>query len=128
MLSSHMAATEALGIEVTCKAVLPVVLDIDEIELCVVLSNLLENAIENCQSETDVPILDILIKKNKGQLCIRIQNSFDGMAQQDENGEYLSAKAQGGIGLKSVAAIVAKHHGAINIAHTNKTFTVDIAL
>lgn len=128
VLSSHLSTTEVLGIEVTCKAVLPVMLDIDEMELCVVLSNLLENAIENCHSENGVSILDISIKKNKGQLCIRIQNSFDGMAQQDENGAYLSTKPQGGIGLKSVAAIVEKHHGAINIAHTSKVFTVDIAL
>lgn len=129
VLCSQLVAAKQLGIKVTCKAVLPAVVEIDEMELCVVLSNLLENAIEHCSSNgTDTAILDISIKKNKGQIYIRIQNSFDGEIRQRENGEYLSLKQQGGIGLKSVAAIVTKYNGAMNITHTKTHFTVDVAL
>ncbi|MEG2208095.1 MAG: GHKL domain-containing protein [Clostridia bacterium] len=128
VLSSQLGAAERLGIAVTCKAALPPTVHMDEMELCVVLSNLLENAIENCRSEISVPTLDVFIKSNKGQLCIRIQNSFGGKVRQDENGTYLSAKPQGGIGLKSVMAIVEKHQGAMNIIYEKAAFIVDIAL
>lgn len=128
VLSAQLKTAEMQGIVVTCKAVLPTVVDRDEMELCVVLSNLLENAIEHCQKKGTNASLDISIKKNKEQILIRIRNSFDGKLIQNENGDYLSSKLQGGIGLKSVSAIVAKHHGVINITHTEKTFTVDVAL
>lgn len=129
VLSSQLAVAKQQNIQVNCKVSLPANLDVDGMELCVLLSNLLENAIEHCCSDgTYVPVLDISILKNNAQICIRIRNNFYGRLYEDKNGTYFSQKPQGGIGLQSVSAIVAKHHGAMNITYTNQTFTVDVAL
>lgn len=127
ILAHHVERARVLGFAVDCKAVIPEKIDIDEMELCTALSNLLENAVEHCTGNP--PYLTISILQNKEQLCIRIQNSFDGIVKRDKNGEYHSTKPQGGgIGLRSVAAIVKKYKGAMNVSHTQTTFTVDIAM
>lgn len=128
VLSSHLRGAAQRGIRVSCRAVLPQEAGIDEVELCIVLSNLLENAIEHCCGKEETPLLDISVKKNRGQVCIRIENSFDGRLLRDKNGDYISEKPQGGIGCKSVSMIVEKHHGVLNISHTENVFTVDVAL
>lgn len=127
ILSTYLERAKAQGILVDCKAVVPEKISMDEIELCTILSNLLENVIVNCAGAP--PNLIVSILQNKGQLCIRIQNSFSGIVKQAEKGRYRSTKPQGdGMGLKSVGAIVRKYKGTINISHDKNTFIVDIAI
>lgn len=129
VLSVQLAVAKQRGINVICRVALPSKIEIDEMEICAILSNLIENAVEHCQGNEDgESMLNILIRKNKEQLCIRISNSFDGNCRQNEYGEYLSTKPHGGIGLKSVCAIIEKHNGVINITHSDKMFRVDVAL
>lgn len=127
ILVYHVEQARAKGMLVECKAVIPEKIDIDEMDICTALSNLLENAVEHGGGTS--PQMLVCILQNKEQLCIRIQNSFNTITEQDENGNYRSTKPQGGgIGLRSVEAIVAKYNGAINVTHTETTFTVDIAI
>lgn len=127
ILIYHVEQARANGIMVECKAAIPEIIAIDEMDLCAVLSNLLENAVEHGGGTS--PQMTVSILQNKGQLCVRIQNSIGSITKQDKNGNYHSTKSQaGGIGLRSVEAIVAKYNGAINVTHTQTTFTVDIAM
>lgn len=114
ILSCHVERARARGIQVKSRAIIPENIGIDEIQLCTMLSNLLENAVEHCAGNPAVLVISVL--QNKGQLCIRIENSFDGIIKGDENG----------VGLRSVAAIVEKHGGTMNICHSSTTFTVDL--
>ncbi len=84
---------------------------LDDYELCVILGNLLENAFEAVQK---LPVADreitLSMKQNGSQFGIRVENSFDGkIVQEDET--FVSAKTSGGMGIRSIRAIVARTGG-----------------
>lgn len=104
---------------------------IEDTDLCVLLGNLLENAIEGCKT---IPIekrkIKLRISPHAGNLMLTVDNTFDGAVQKG-NGEYLSRKRQNrqkGIGLASVAAITDKYNGSLNIDEKNGWFMVSVQM
>lgn len=49
ILNSKLSLAEKGGIAVTCKAVVPESLTVDDVDLCVILGNLFDNALESCE-------------------------------------------------------------------------------
>ncbi|MFA9397593.1 MAG: sensor histidine kinase [Clostridiaceae bacterium] len=124
VLGAYIEKAKKRKLDISCKAVMPKYLHIDEIEFCVILSNLLENAVQNASDRLDVSII-----QNKGQLCVNIENNYKGKIQKDKNGEYLSTKPNGsGIGLKSVKTVVDKRKGVMEISDDNNIFKVQVAI
>lgn len=85
---------------------------VEDVDLCVLLGNLLENAIEGCKPVAP-PQREIKLRINSylGQLLLTVDNSFDGILE-TENGEFLSCQrgnGQKGIGLSSIEAIAQKY-------------------
>lgn len=104
---------------------------IDDVDLCVLLGNLLENAIEGCMT---IPKEDRKIKLriagHAGELLITLDNTFDGIVV-TANGEYLSRKravSQRGFGLTSVATVTEKYDGEISYEQKDGWFMVSINL
>lgn len=130
ILSVHLEAAKMKNITLNCRAVLPKNIDIDEMELCVMLSNLLENAVVHCGSseENKRVLLDISILQKKEQLCIRIQNSCSRELEQKQKKTPVLEERQNGIGLQSVGAIVERKRGVMDITCTENTFTVYVGL
>lgn len=86
-------------------------------DLCVILGNFLENAVEACQNVKESnKFLGVRSRIAEDTLSLVVTNSFSG-TWQEENGSYHSLKRGGtvpGVGLASVAAICAKHRGITN--------------
>lgn len=84
-------------------------------DLCVILGNFLENALEACdrmEKESD-RFIHVCSRIAGDTLSIVVANSFDGLWN-ERNGAYLSRKKENaaeGIGLTSVAAVCKKHRG-----------------
>ena len=78
---------------------------VEDYELCIVLGNLLENAFEACLRLGRERARFVAMKGNHQgrQLVVRTTNSFDGAAA--------GGKSGGGLGTKSIAAVVARHGG-----------------
>lgn len=88
-------------------------------ELCAVLGNLLENAIE-AASGHDNPYIYFSMKKSDGQLLIQCDNTYT-TAPIFENGHLVTTKADKsyhGIGTKTIRSIIDRYKGTT-------TFTVD---
>lgn len=76
ILNSKLSMAEQKGIRVNCKAILPQELSVEDVDLCVLLGNLLDNALEACESiPEEQRFLRIYMVVNKSQLYISIQNS-----------------------------------------------------
>ena len=89
---------------------LPAQISVDETDFCLVLSNLLENALEaSLKTAKFRQRIDIKIYRHASNLIlIQIENAFDGKIQQN-HGIFLSSKRnQNGIGIQSVRHIVEK--------------------
>lgn len=94
-----------------------------ESDLCIVVGNLLENAVEACERMTTG---ERFIRLNScleyGCLTLTVENRFAGQLKEKE-GIFLSAKREGeGLGLSSVAAVAQKYGGAARFSAKDGVF------
>ena len=109
---------------------LPAQISVDETDFCLVLSNLLENALEaSLKTSKFRQRIDIKIYRHASNLIlIQIENAFDGKIQQ-KHGIFLSSKRnENGIGIQSVRHIVEKTGGGCDFTYDNGIFTAKIML
>lgn len=106
-------------------------LGINDLDLCVVIGNCLENAIEACSKMSDAEprFIDIKTTITKGYLVIKIVNSFNGLVQH-QNDAFISSKRDNGngIGLFSVKTLATKYQGHCIISFDQQVFEVSISL
>ena len=92
---------------------------VDEIDLCLALSNLLENALE-ASLRTEPAQRRILL--------IQVENAFDGEIC-EKDGVYKSSKRRGGgVGIQSVRRIAEKNGGACSFTHQDNVFIAKVML
>ncbi len=105
---------------------------IKDIDLCIIMGNLLENAVEACQFIKDEERFIRVRAKIKGNfLVIVVKNSFDGIYQKSKvtDGGYLSRKrSEEGVGLTSVKAICDNYNGLMKIQISEKTWEVSVLM
>ena len=87
-------------------------------DLCVIIGNFLENALEACRRvERGKGFIRVRTRIAGDTLSIVVTNSFDGLWECDKNGAYLSRKKTSpqreGVGLSSVKAVCVKHRGLV---------------
>jgi len=98
-------------------------------EMCIVLGNLLENAMEACQKQSVIAGIKKQIKlvlKPKGeQLILMVRNTFNGEVVMDDE-KFVSTKESnsGGIGLESVMAVANRFGEMFRINYDDEYFTV----
>lgn len=127
----YLTLAKQEDIAVTTNLDIPDDLGIEDIDLCVIIGNCLENAIEACRKQTiaESRFININVKINKEYLVVKIENSFNGLVQQ-QNEVCLSSKrvADSGIGLGSIKTLAAKYQGHCMISFDQKIFKVSVAL
>lgn len=109
---------------------LPEKTPVDEIDMCLVLSNLLENALEASLSTAPAHrriVIQAYMHSDR-LLLIQVENTFDtGIKEAD--GVYQSAKrSENGVGIQSVRRIAEKNGGASTFTHKNGVFYARIML
>ena len=112
------------------KVILPPELSVEEYDLCVLVGNLLDNAVEGCESqkEGEDRFLRIYMGVVKEQLYVSVANSH-AVRLQKEGERYRSTKSSGrGLGLMSIDHIVAKYHGHINRQNDESIFATEVLL
>jgi sensor histidine kinase regulating citrate/malate metabolism len=132
LISHYLKIAKQLNIAIVTELHLPDDLGIDDLDLCVILGNCLENAIEACSKiGGDEPRrIDIKSKISKGHLLITITNSFNGLVLH-QGGEGLLSTKKGtghGIGLSSVKAVADKYSGHLASSFDQKVFKVSVSL
>lgn len=110
---------------------LPDQLPLTDIELCTVLGNLLENAVEACGLQTQGNRRILLAGETNGDMYfLKVENTCDGQIM-SENGHLISRKGDfscHGIGLPSVSKIVESHGGVLDIVPHEESFLVGITI
>ena len=109
---------------------LPETLPVNEIDMCLVLSNLLENALEaSLRTAPGRRQIEITACVHADRiLLIEVENAFDGEVN-EKNGVFRSSKRrENGIGIQSVTRIAEKTGGTSTFTHQNGTFTAKVML
>lgn len=111
---------------------IPKDLNINSVDITIVLSNLLDNAIEACKRDSKTLNkyinLDLIFKDNL--LILKCKNSFDGLI--NEKGRNIITrkdnKVDCGIGIFNIENVVKKYNGLMEILYDENNFNVDISL
>ncbi len=129
ILNSKLTLARRNNIQVNCKAKLPERLPMEDVDLCVILGNLLDNAIEACQKlEEDSRTLRLYMAVNKGQFYLSLQNSAPQEPDFDARHYITSKRGNHGLGMKRVKAAVDKYQGYLNLANEPGIFAAEVTM
>ena len=131
ILNSKISLAKSKDINVNAKAIVPKKLKILEIDLCVIIGNLLDNAIEACM-KLDNPndrFIRVYVDIFKEQLYISVQNSNGGKIKKIGKTYYTTKESNShGFGLIRVDNIVNKYNGYINRQNEEGVFATEVML
>ncbi|MEM1485836.1 GHKL domain-containing protein [Oscillospiraceae bacterium PP1C4] len=119
-------------IRVDVDVIAPKDLLLNQLDMCILLGNLIDNSIEACMKvDENQRFIKIHIEYSGGNMFITVTNSYDGIFIYDENLNYTTTKANKlghGLGLKNIQNVIERYNGGISISSTESLFTVDILL
>lgn len=102
-----------------------------DMDLCAIISNLLENAAEACaRMDSEHSFINVKISATTNSLlAIIIENSYEGEIQRSGN-TFISSKEKGrkGIGISSVLNIVEQYNGLSKFEYQNQIFKVSVLI
>lgn len=96
----------------------PMKMDFKGADICLILGNLLENAVEAAEKVEGNKYIKIQMKYDKNNLLIFLMNSYQGKLIKTKDKNLKSTKSDAGnhgVGLPSVYRAVAKYYGTVNI-------------
>ncbi|MDE6636000.1 MAG: ATP-binding protein, partial [Lachnospiraceae bacterium] len=100
-------------------------------DVVTILSNLLNNAIEACETCEDKKVIKFKFVKENDLIIIAAKNTFNNDIVY-ENGEIQSTKTENeeehGVGIKNILKIVEKYDGSYAIKDDNKEFHFSIII
>lgn len=130
ILNSKISLAKSRNIHVTADAHVPVELTTGEVDLCIILGNLLDNAIEAaCTLPEEERLIRIYMDMKNTQLYISVTNTTADKKQKKENGLFLSTKGSGhGFGLVRIDTIVKRYQGYLSRNSEDGAFTTEILL
>ena len=129
ILNSKLTLIKSKDIPVDAVAKVPDDLKISEIDLCAIIGNLLDNAIEAVLPlPPEARFIRIYIGMLKSQLYISVTNST--ASEPRKIGEkYVSTKGEGrGVGLMRVDSIARRNGGTVNRQNESGVFATEVLL
>ena len=121
----YASQAEQSGIRTAIQLNIPSDLSVDSLELAMVVSNLLENAIVACLKLKDSKSLYInFICHHRGRLLLEMENPCTEDTALDQNGYPVTNEEGHGVGSKSVIAFAMKYDGELMYQVENGVFLV----
>lgn len=130
ILNSKISLAKARHIPVTADAHIPVELSISEIDLCVIIGNLFDNAIEaSLRLPEGERMIRVYMDMKNTQLYISFTNFTAVGKQKKIGGIYLTSKGEGhGFGLNRMDNIVKRMGGYLSRNSEDGAFTTEVLL
>ena len=130
ILNSKISLANSRNIKVIADACIPMKLNLSEIDLCCIIGNLFDNAIEaSMKLPENQRIIRLYMDLRNTQLYICITNFTAGKKMKKEGKLFRSTKGEGhGFGLVRIDAIVDRLNGYISRNSEDGAFTTEILL
>lgn len=130
ILNSKISLANSKNIKVTADANIAMELNTSQIDLCIIIGNLMDNAIEAClELPEEERMIRIFMEMKNTQLYMSITNSAPPGKQQKTSGRFMTTKGEGhGFGLVRIDNIIDRHSGFISRNSEDGVFTTEILL
>lgn len=119
-------------IDMKCYVFVPEQMPFDGADLCIILGNLLDNAMEATGSLPEGQRhMEVSVSQIKGSLSIMVQNPYEGKVTLNGKGQILTSKPDSlnhGIGLSSVQRSVDKYNGELLTDYGEGIFKATVLL
>ncbi len=126
LINSKAGAAQASGVRFQAQVEFPRRANIRSVDLCAILGNLLDNALEAARQvpEPESRMVALTIRRIHQMLVIKVENSF-AAAPVQENGVLKTTKTEGGLhgwGLKSAQTAAEKYDGMVQAGVSGEVF------
>lgn len=130
ILNSKISLARSKNIRVSADAHVPVALSTAETDLCIIIGNLFDNAIEACMAlPEEERMIRVYMEMKNTQLYISFTNSTALKKQKKVGGRFSSTKGEGhGYGLVRIDTVVDKYQGYISRNSEDGAFTTEVLL
>ena len=130
ILNSKISLAKSKGIPVIADAHIPVKLTLSELDLCCIIGNLFDNAIEaSLKLPESERMIRVYMDMKNTQLYISFTNFTAGKKMNKVGGRFFSSKGDGhGFGLVRIDTIVERLDGYISRNSEDGAFTTEILL
>lgn len=129
ILNSKLSLAQQKRIEVNCKAQVPEQIPVEDVDMCVILGNLLDNALEACEQIPEKQrFLRIYMIVNKSQLYLSVQNAAKEELNFEERNYITNKRGNHGFGMRRVKAMVDKYEGFLNLANEPGIFAAEVTM
>jgi len=127
LLSGFAERCFKLDIQFKAEVTLPEPLTIPDYDICIVLGNLLENAIRNCEKQKSERVIELSSGFQGGQLSIVTEYSLDGSIS-DNDRQQMILNNDDDLGIKSIRAVTARYNGEFYTECNDETITVYVLM
>ena len=130
ILNSKISLARSKNISVIADANIAIELRTSELDLCIIIGNLLDNAIEAClELPEEHRFIRIYMEMKSTQLYMSVTNSAPQGKLRKAGGRFFTTKGEGhGFGLVRIDNIVERYSGFISRNSEDGAFTTEILL
>lgn len=129
IFTAYAKSAKERGIAYRVRAAIPQEVSMPESDLCVLLSNALENALRACQrlAEKEQGTIEVTAYEKDGKLFLQFINSFGGDIIFD-HGIPVTDNPGHGIGVRSICAVVERYGGFYSFLTEGSRFILRVTL
>lgn len=130
MLNSKLTLAEKKGLRIKCDAELPKKLSCNPVDLCVLLGNLIDNAIEACEKmdSSQDRFIRIYMCVRKKQFYLSVSNATSEVIRKLDKEYITNKRGNHGNGLRRINKVVEKNNGFINRQNEPGVFATEVML
>ena len=133
VLAAYMAKAETADCKIQLNVNIPAKLPYDEMDLCIIIGNALDNAIQACRNITDTAQRKIdfqLDLSDNQRLRLSISNACPQPPKFNKDGLPIQTRPKDGhgFGLRSIKHLANQYGGLLNCQWANATFHLNIVL
>ena len=132
VVNYKLRAAKKLGIQVDCNLNIPTELLVNDVILCGILGNALDNAVDACRYLPRIErYIKIRMSVEKKNLFLQVTNTFDGIIKTDRNGNLITRKeevAQHGFGYQTMKRLLQDNNGTMDQVWNEREFTLRVVL
>ena len=120
------------GIKFGVELNIPYNMEFDNGDLCVILGNALDNAIEANEDKCiNNRSINLMMRYDKGNLIIIVENTFDGKIEKRMDGTFVTRKKDKwnhGIGLSSIKSVLIKYDGDMDVEIKDSIYKLSMVM